>query len=310
MSNYEGKLGEWLKYVQQQMDSSDQPEAQDKPEKKAEVSPLPPVEEPGEPTERITMRERLGRVMPEDTMNIDVDEVIANSSLIDEHRTPLDRLPPIFSESDVPDVEDFLSFLKDPAPETRMPPAPEPRREAPPVPETPASSSLDRLSEGTGEPKPIERKRPEPTIPESPRDVRPVTRVRKPRAIAKAEILPPGPSVPSDIRSAWDKMPKHIQILFGQPPKEVAQHSYKEFKDTREDLIEKLLDPTMSLEEAARILNVCPTTVRRYTNRGVLRHFRTAGNQRRFRLSDVLAFLESASRPAISAQAEPEETEN
>jgi hypothetical protein len=32
--------------------------------------------------------------------------------------------------------------------------------------------------------------------------------------------------------------------------------------------------------------------VRRYTNRGWLRHFRTEGNQRRFRLSDIVAFLE------------------
>jgi len=74
---------------------------------------------------------------------------------------------------------------------------------------------------------------------------------------------------------------------------EVAQRSYKDFKETREELLQRLLDPQLSLEDAARILNVCPTTVRRYTNRGVLKHVRTAGNQRRFRLSDVLAFLES-----------------
>lgn len=73
---------------------------------------------------------------------------------------------------------------------------------------------------------------------------------------------------------------------------EVAQSSYKEFKETREELLHRLLDPEISLEEAARILNVCPTTVRRYTNKGALRHHRTAGNQRRFRLSDVLSFME------------------
>lgn len=74
---------------------------------------------------------------------------------------------------------------------------------------------------------------------------------------------------------------------------EVAQNSYSVFKETREQLLQRLLDPQLSLEEAARILNVCPTTVRRYTNRGLLPHVRTAGNQRRFRLSDVLSFMES-----------------
>ncbi|MBC7286841.1 MAG: helix-turn-helix domain-containing protein, partial [Armatimonadetes bacterium] len=37
---------------------------------------------------------------------------------------------------------------------------------------------------------------------------------------------------------------------------------------------------------------VCPTTVLRYTNRGILKCFRTPGNQRRFKLSDILEFME------------------
>lgn len=61
---------------------------------------------------------------------------------------------------------------------------------------------------------------------------------------------------------------------------------------TREHLIENLLDPVISLDEAAVILNVCKTTVRRYTNAGKLECIRTPGNQRRFRLSTVLEFLE------------------
>lgn len=76
---------------------------------------------------------------------------------------------------------------------------------------------------------------------------------------------------------------------------EVAQAYYRKFNESREELLRRLLDPVLSLEDTARILNVCPTTVRRYTNRGLLKHFRTGGNQRRFRLSDVLAFLESRS---------------
>src|SRR5205823_3331932 len=54
---------------------------------------------------------------------------------------------------------------------------------------------------------------------------------------------------------------------------EVAQNSYKSpFRESREELIRRLFDPPLTLEEAARILGVCPTTVRRYTNRGLLRH--------------------------------------
>ncbi len=49
-------------------------------------------------------------------------------------------------------------------------------------------------------------------------------------------------------------------------------------KQTREELIERLLDPTLTVSD--------------YTKRGVLNCFRTPGNQRRFKLSDVLDFME------------------
>lgn len=62
--------------------------------------------------------------------------------------------------------------------------------------------------------------------------------------------------------------------------------------ETREQLVARLLDPTLTLQETALLLGVCPTTVRRYTNRGILKCFRTPGNQRRFKLSDVLEFME------------------
>jgi excisionase family DNA binding protein len=62
-------------------------------------------------------------------------------------------------------------------------------------------------------------------------------------------------------------------------------------RESREQLLARLLDPVLTLEEAAKVLSVCPTTVRRYTNKGVLQHYRTNGNQRRFRLSHVLSFL-------------------
>ena len=64
-------------------------------------------------------------------------------------------------------------------------------------------------------------------------------------------------------------------------------------EETREELLSRLFDPTLTLEETARLLEVCPTTVRRYTNKGILPHERSPGNQRRFKLRDVLAFMET-----------------
>ena len=63
--------------------------------------------------------------------------------------------------------------------------------------------------------------------------------------------------------------------------------------ETREELLSRYLDPTLTLEETAVILDVCPATVRRYTNRGILPHERSKGNQRRFKLSSVLAFMDA-----------------
>lgn len=67
-------------------------------------------------------------------------------------------------------------------------------------------------------------------------------------------------------------------------------------RETRELLLQRLLDPTLTLQEAATLLGVCTTTIRRYTDRGLLRCFRTPGNQRRFHLSDVLDFMERQQR--------------
>lgn len=87
---------------------------------------------------------------------------------------------------------------------------------------------------------------------------------------------------------------RHWDLLSQIRSHDVAQNSYKStFRETREELVQRLLDPPLTLEDTARLLGVCPTTVRRYTNKGQLSHFRTTGNQRRFRLSDVLEFLES-----------------
>jgi excisionase family DNA binding protein len=75
------------------------------------------------------------------------------------------------------------------------------------------------------------------------------------------------------------------------PPKRTGRAT-----ESREELVQRLLDPVLSLEESAVLLDVCPTTVRRYTNRGVLKCYRTPGNQRRFRLSEIMSFMERRQR--------------
>lgn len=57
--------------------------------------------------------------------------------------------------------------------------------------------------------------------------------------------------------------------------------------ETRAQLIERLNNPMLTLQETSLILRVCPATVRRYSNSGLLPHIRTEGNQRRFRWRDV-----------------------
>jgi excisionase family DNA binding protein len=69
------------------------------------------------------------------------------------------------------------------------------------------------------------------------------------------------------------------------------QRLTKKSRIDREELIEKLLDPVISLEEAATLIGVCKTTVRRYTNNNQLECLRTPGQQRRFKLSHVLEFV-------------------
>ena len=106
-------------------------------------------------------------------------------------------------------------------------------------------------------------------------------------------------------------LPEHqsrrLQALVGrqtQLPLEVeepapARRGHPEPAESRGELIERLLDPILSINEAAVLCGVCPASIRRYTNRGVLKCFRTPGNQRRFRLSDVLDFMERQQREPL-----------
>ena len=146
--------------------------------------------------------------------------------------------------------------------------------------------------------------------PEVPDYMPPIVEAAEPTEVAEASHRPRRPRSPEpaeeisdgDAAALWKRLPRHIQLLVGMTPEskeEPAQKYYSRgFKESRQQLIERLLDPTMTLEDTARVLGVCPTTVRRYTNRGVLPHYRTLGQQRRFRLSDVLAFLEKQQKQA------------
>ena len=100
--------------------------------------------------------------------------------------------------------------------------------------------------------------------------------------------------VPPEADELWAKLPRYLRYLAEWTDDSVTRKYYpvRGRDESREELIARLTDPVLTLEETARLLGVCPATVRRYTDRGWLRCFRTEGNQRRFRLSDIVAFLE------------------
>jgi len=94
------------------------------------------------------------------------------------------------------------------------------------------------------------------------------------------------------LQEVWEALPKNVEFLCQYFDDSVTAGYYRgEFKETRQELIRRLLDPELSLEEVSRFLGVVPATVRRYTNRGWLSCHRTTGGQRRFRLSDVVRFV-------------------
>ena len=100
-----------------------------------------------------------------------------------------------------------------------------------------------------------------------------------------------------ELQEIWSRLPRNVEFLCSFYDDSVTANYYRgEFKVSREELIKKLLDPELSLEETSRLLGVCPATVRRYTNRGWLHHHRTEGGQRRFRLSNVVKFVDEHGR--------------
>lgn len=101
------------------------------------------------------------------------------------------------------------------------------------------------------------------------------------------------PKIDPALQTVWETLPKNIEFLCSFYDDSVTANYYRgEFKESRQELIKRLLDPELTLEETSRLLGVCPATVRRYTNRDWLTHHRTNGGQRRFRLSDIVRFVE------------------
>jgi excisionase family DNA binding protein len=114
---------------------------------------------------------------------------------------------------------------------------------------------------------------------------------------AKLSATEETPRIDPALQTVWEALPKNIEFLCSFYDDSVTANYYSgEFKETRQDLIKRLLDPELTLEETSRLLGVCPATVRRYTNRHWLTHHRTNGGQRRFRLSDIVRFVESHGR--------------
>jgi excisionase family DNA binding protein len=88
-----------------------------------------------------------------------------------------------------------------------------------------------------------------------------------------------------------------LPIDLGQDLQVRRKGGRRPLTETREEIIQRLLDPEVTLHEASAILNLSKATLRRYTDQGKLPCIRTAGGQRRFRLSDLLAFLEQKEAP-------------
>ncbi|MBX3096192.1 MAG: helix-turn-helix domain-containing protein [Fimbriimonadaceae bacterium] len=124
------------------------------------------------------------------------------------------------------------------------------------------------------------------------------TSLRAPRPRRAAATTESHDSVlDDDLRTFLAELPNQIEFLGAYFTDDVTRHYYtSEFKESRTDLIRRLLDPELTLEEVSRLLGVCPATVRRYTNREWLNHHRTKGGQRRFRLSDVIGFVKNHGR--------------
>jgi excisionase family DNA binding protein len=132
-------------------------------------------------------------------------------------------------------------------------------------------------------------------------EVKPALRTIAPPRIPLSAMKPsrrpqmPMPAVATErpVMPCWERLPAHIPLIAGLiEPDEANLYDDEARGAERQKLIASLLNPNVTLDEAAVLLGVSSATVRRYTTKGILPYQRTVGQQRRFRLSDVLTFLE------------------
>lgn len=182
----------------------------------------------------------------------------------------------------------------------------EPARSRPPVPETrplveaaqapaeqPVVAPLPPEPEADLVPEPEPEPEPETTIEEDPLEAQLLALERQKEELLRLkqereEQLRRKREEEEAARRAQTTLPLAGLPVEVEPP---VQPDYEKMLADRDRLIQRLADPVLTLKEAADLLGVCTATVRRYTNKGVLPHFRTAGAQRRFRLSQVLKFM-------------------
>lgn len=110
--------------------------------------------------------------------------------------------------------------------------------------------------------------------------------------------LPVLPREPASALSRRQRTPRPIELQqplpmdLGVAARLARRAGRPPLTESRDAIIRRLLDPDLTLHEAASILNLSKATLRRYTDQGKLICQRTGGGQRRFKLSDVLALLE------------------
>ncbi len=154
-----------------------------------------------------------------------------------------------------------------------------------------AESVAEPEEEAADEPA-VEEAEPAPAAQAPPADAESTDREReKVLSSLHEELERAGESIRERVRQLQARQ-KQLPIEIEEPVEEEDEERPRRASETRQELVQRLLDPTLTLREASLLLDVCPTTVRRYTNRGLLNCFRTPGNQRRFHLSDVLEFME------------------
>ncbi|GBC94681.1 hypothetical protein HRbin16_00465 [bacterium HR16] len=282
-------LEDWFKYLEQQyvdekaQKESKPPQAQT-PQKQEPAQPEPMTNRVTAPPVQEQRREELPKARPAATPPSLEQVQVADVS--------------------VPDPADYIFTLRRPAGEPAKPAVTkeETETEKPAEAVSEAKQPVEQMTTPAvqeqvtppAEESPAEEAQPEEAPSEAiagqterPQRAKPIKRAPYTRSVRP---VPP----PQSIEELWKRVPKHVRLLVELGDDEVTQKYYdRQFKESRQELVERLLNPSLTLEDTARLLGVCPTTVRRYTERGLLNHYRTPGNQRRFRLSDVIAFLEA-----------------